>query len=53
MQQSETEIDSLDATAAFPTLVALCRVKYAGDNFVRNSGDTVRMAQAQGWWFVV
>lgn len=29
-------------------LVFHVRVKYAGDNFVRNSGDTVKMAQAQG-----
>lgn len=36
--------------------VLFCRVGYAGDNFVRYTGDTISMAQTQrkwvlGFWF--
>lgn len=35
-------------------IVSFCRVGYAGDNFVRYTGDTISMAQTQckwGWGF--
>lgn len=37
-------------------IVLFCRVGYAGDNFVRYTGDTISMAQTQrkwvlGFWF--
>jgi len=34
-------------------LVLFCRVGYAGDNFVRYTGDTISMAQTQCKWVLV
>lgn len=34
-------------------IVLFCRVGYAGDNFVRYTGDTISMAQTQCKWVLL